>query len=193
MVLGKHDFLFCNGGAYSGSFGGPDGRSRPSGDYRQVVWWSQPVGRSPGRWPSHWVFFGRRMSSFFMQLVPSRPGAVSSWHSLRPGARDLGWREVEGQRQLYWLGVCSRQGMGPIETGNLLGFQTLCHMIVYLGRGSHPGSPGAHHHLLREKSSWRTCYPPHPHAHGAHACTHTQAHVPSSPAPPPPTPCVQVR
>lgn len=30
-----------------------------------------------------------------------------------------------------------------METGNLLGFQTLCHMIVYLGRGSHAGSNGA--------------------------------------------------
>lgn len=55
-----------------------------------------------------------------------------------------------------------------METGNLLSFQTLCHMNVYLGRGSHPGSTGACHQLLGENPSRCVCYMPLPHARGAH-------------------------
>lgn len=71
-----------------------------------------------------------------------------------------------------------------METGNFLGFQTLCHMIVFLGRGSHPGNIGAHHHLLREIQLVQVL-PPHPHAHGTQTHTRTRFLV-TQPEPPNP-------
>lgn len=38
----------------------------------------------------------------------------------------------------------SRQGTRPTETGNIQGFQTFCHIVVYLGGEDHPRRPGAH-------------------------------------------------
>lgn len=55
-----------------------------------------------------------------------------SWH----------WRLEWGRGGQGWGG--SRQGTRPKETGNIRGFQTFCHMVVYLGGEDHPRSPGAH-------------------------------------------------
>lgn len=94
---------------------------------------------------------------------------------MSPGAGDWGRREAEGWRWLQGFQVCSRQGTGPMETGNLLGFQTLCHLIVYLGRGSHPGSTIA---TSCERNPAGACAALLTRAPVGHL--HTQVHVPEA-------------
>ena len=105
-------------------------------------------------------------------------GAKQARHSeLMAFHESWSWRlRVEGSRGLEIVPMApglQQAGFGPMETGSLLSFQTLCHMNVCLGRGSHPGSTGARHQLLGEKPSWCVCYTPLPHAHGTHGHTGT--------------------
>lgn len=84
-------------------------------------------------------------------LMPSKPGAVSSLHSVSPGAGDWAGSGSLGRRSGLQVAVSKAL---PVETGNL-DFQTLCHMTVDLGRAGHEESPGTHQHLLGGGPSWR--------------------------------------
>lgn len=81
-------------------------------------------------------FLWQKEVQLLMQLLPAGTGIVSSEFSIEPGTRDHSGGVGGGG----WGG--SRQGTRPKVTGNILGFQTLGHIIVYLG-GGHPRSSGA--------------------------------------------------
>lgn len=94
-----------------------------------------------------------------MQLLPSRAGVVISQCSVGPDTGDWSWSG-------------SRQGTRPTETGNIQGFQTFCHIIVYLGGEDHPRSRGAH---TLKTTQWVLMSLPPPRTHGSNELTMSRA------------------
>lgn len=59
-------------------------------------------------------------------------------------------------------------GSRPTETGNIQGFQTFCHIVVYLGGEDHPRRPGTH---TLKTTQWVLISLPPPRTHGSNEFT----------------------
>lgn len=63
-------------------------------------------------------------------------------------------------------------GSRPTETGNIQGFQTFCHIVVYLGGEDHPKRPGTH---TLKTTQWVLISLPPPRTHGSNELTMSRA------------------
>lgn len=70
--------------------------------------------------------------------------------------------------RLEW-GWC---GGRPTETGNIQGFQTFCHIVVYLGGEDHPRRPGTY---TLKTTQWVLISLPPPRTHGSNELTMSRA------------------